>query len=66
MKKLTIQNLILNNSDVENKIKRIGLQVLEDNIDRSKIVLFGISKNGRVIAEKIIFSIYCFIIPYSM
>ena len=54
MKKLTIQNLILNNSDVENKIQRIGLQVLEDNIDSSKIVLFGISNNGKLIAEKII------------
>ena len=51
MKKLTIQNLILDYTDVENKIQRIGLQILEDNIDRSKIILFGISDNGKLIAE---------------
>ena len=54
MKKLTIQNLILDYTDVENKIQRIGLQILEDNIDRSKIILFGISDNGKLIAEKLI------------
>ena len=42
MKKLSIQNLILDNSDVENKIQRIGLQILEDNINESKIIFFGI------------------------
>src|SRR6056300_1281582 len=54
MKKLTIQNLILDNMDVENKIQRIGLQILEDNIDRSKIIFFGISDNGKLIAEKLL------------
>ncbi len=53
MKKLTIQNLILDNTDVENKIHRIGLQILEDNIDRSKIILIGISENGKLIASKL-------------
>ena len=43
MKKLADQNIILDNSDVENKIQRIGLEILEDNIDQSKIILFGIS-----------------------
>lgn len=54
MKKLSIQNLILDNSDIENKIQRIGLQILEDNIERSKIIFFGISDNGKLIAEKLI------------
>ena len=54
MKKLTIQNLILDNMDVENKIQRIGLQILEDNINESKIIFFGISGNGNLIAEKLI------------
>jgi pyrimidine operon attenuation protein / uracil phosphoribosyltransferase len=54
MKKLSIQNLILDNSDIENKIQRIGLQILEDNIDRSKIIFFGISDNGKLIAEKLL------------
>lgn len=54
MKKLSIQNLILDNSDIENKIQRIGLQILEDNIEKSKIIFFGISDNGKLIAEKLI------------
>lgn len=54
MKKLTIQNLILDYTDVENKIQRIGLQILEDNIGKSKIILFGISDNGKLIAKKLI------------
>ena len=54
MKKLAIQNLILDDSDVENKIQRIGLEILEDNTDESKITLFGISDNGKLIAEKLV------------
>ena len=54
MKKLAIQNLILDDSDVENKIQRIGLEILEDNIDQSKIILFGISDNGKLISQKLI------------
>ena len=54
MKELAIQNLILDNTDVENKIQRIGLQILEDNINRSRIILFGISNNGKLIGKKLI------------
>ena len=54
MKKLAVQNIILDNSDVENKIQRIGLEILEDNIDESKITLFGISDNGNLIAQKLL------------
>ena len=54
MNKLAIQNLILDDSDVENKIQRIGLEILEDNLDESKITLFGISDNGNLIAQKLL------------
>ena len=54
MKKLAIQNLILDNSDIENKIQRISLEILEDNIYQSKIILFGISDNGKLISQKLI------------
>ena len=54
MKKLVVQNIILDNSDVENKIQRIGLEILEDNLDESKITLFGISDNGNLIAQKLL------------
>jgi len=47
-------NIILDYHDVENKIKRISLEILEDNIDQKKLIFFGVSKNGKIIAKKII------------
>ena len=57
MKKNNSENIILDYQDVENKIKRISLEILEDNIDEKKLILFGVSKNGKIIAKKIITSI---------
>ena len=54
MKKLSKKNIILKNIDIEKKIQRISLQILEDNIDEEGIVIFGISDNGLVIAKKLI------------
>ena len=54
MKKINSQNIILNSSDVKNKIKRISLEVLEDNICQKKLIFFGVSENGKIIAKKII------------
>ncbi len=54
MKKNDIQNKILDPIDVENKIKRIGLQIVEDNINETNLLLVGISSNGKIIAEKIL------------
>ena len=54
MKKLSEKNIILNNSDIEKKIQRISLQILEDNTDEDSIVVFGVSDNGLVIAKKLI------------
>ena len=54
MKKANSNNIILDYLDVENKIKRISLEVIEDNIDQSKLIFFGVSTNGKIIAKKII------------
>ena len=54
MKKSNSQNIILDYQDVENKIKRISLQILEDNIDQKELIFFGVSKNGKIIVKKII------------
>ena len=54
MNKINSQNIILDCLDVENKIKRISLEILEDNIDQEKLIFFGVSKNGKIIAKKII------------
>ena len=42
MKKDNSKNIILDYQDVENKIKRISLEILEDNIDQKKLNLFGV------------------------
>ena len=57
MGKVNIQNIILDNLDVENKIKRISLEIYEDNIDQEKLFFFGVSNNGKIMAKKIIDSI---------
>jgi pyrimidine operon attenuation protein/uracil phosphoribosyltransferase len=49
----TKNNIILNNTQINHKIRRIALQILESNIDEKEIVLAGISKNGILIAEKL-------------
>ena len=54
MKKNNSENIILDYQDVENKIKRISLEILEDNIDQKNLILIGVSKNGKIIAKKII------------
>ena len=57
MKKDNSQNIILDYKDVENKIKRISLEIIEDNIEQKKLIFFGVSENGKIIAKKIIDSI---------
>ena len=57
MKKNNLQNIILDNIDVKNKIQRISLEILEDNINEKKIIFFGISDNGKIIAKRIITNI---------
>jgi pyrimidine operon attenuation protein/uracil phosphoribosyltransferase len=54
MKNIDSENIILDHVDVKNIIKRISLEILEDNIDEKEIIFFGISKNGNIIANKII------------
>ncbi len=49
----TENNIILTNTQIHHKIRRIALQILESNVDEKEIVLAGISKNGFLIAEKL-------------
>jgi pyrimidine operon attenuation protein/uracil phosphoribosyltransferase len=49
----TENSIILTNTQITHKIRRIALQILESNIDEPQIVLAGISKNGFLIAEKL-------------
>lgn len=47
------QNIILNNQEIEHKIKRIAYQVYETFVDEQEIVIAGIASNGFVFAKKL-------------
>ncbi|MFY7669922.1 phosphoribosyltransferase family protein [Tenacibaculum sp. MEBiC06402] len=48
------QNIILNNTEIAQKIKRIAYQIYEVNYKESEIVIAGIADNGFYLAEKIV------------
>lgn len=50
----TEPTLILSEEDIDIKIKRISLQILEACIDDESIVVAGIEKNGFIMAESIL------------
>lgn len=45
--------LILNNEQIQHKIRRISYQILEANADESELVLAGIVGNGFLLAQRI-------------
>ncbi|WP_395066316.1 phosphoribosyltransferase family protein [Flavobacterium sp.] len=47
------QNIILNNQEIDHKIKRIAYQIYETFVDEKIIVIAGIASNGYVFAKKI-------------
>ena len=47
------QNIILNNQEIEHKIKRIAYQIYETFVEEQEIVIAGIASNGFVFAKKI-------------
>ena len=47
------QNIILNNQEIEHKIKRIAYQIYETFVDEQEIVIAGIDSNGIVFAKKL-------------
>lgn len=47
------QNIILNNTEIQHKIKRIAYQIYETFVDEKEIVVAGIANNGFVFAKKI-------------
>jgi pyrimidine operon attenuation protein/uracil phosphoribosyltransferase len=46
-------SIILNNEQINHKIRRIAYQVLELNTNEKEIILAGIAKNGFVLAKKL-------------
>lgn len=51
---MTIKNnVILNHSEINHKIRRIAFQIYESNIDEKEIILAGIDSNGYLLAKKL-------------
>ena len=48
------ENVILNQQEINHKIRRIALQILEENINETTIVVAGIANNGFIIAKQLI------------
>jgi len=47
------RSIILNNQQINHKIRRIAFQIYENNIDEKEIVIAGIAANGFILAKKI-------------
>ena len=49
----TTNNIILDNTEIYQKIKRIAYQIYESNSNEKEIVIAGIAENGYIFAEKL-------------
>jgi len=47
------RSIILNDTQIKHKIKRIAYQIYEENVEESEIILAGINGNGFVFTHKI-------------
>ncbi|WP_299049246.1 phosphoribosyltransferase family protein [uncultured Polaribacter sp.] len=50
----TTENIILNQVQIDQKIKRIAYQIYETNASEKEVIVAGIIGNGFVLAEKIV------------
>lgn len=46
-------NVILTEKEIKHKIRRIGYQIYESNVEEDVIILAGIDKNGYIFAKKL-------------
>ncbi|HZH69347.1 MAG TPA: phosphoribosyltransferase domain-containing protein [Flavobacteriaceae bacterium] len=46
-------NQILDNTQIQNIVRRIAYQIYESNINEERVILAGIAENGFLLAEKI-------------
>lgn len=47
------KTIILNNTQINQKIKRIAFQIYEANVNEKEVIVAGIDKKGFVLAEKL-------------
>jgi len=48
-----MKSLLLNQIQIENKIKRLSHQILENNFDETSLVLIGLNQRGNILKNKI-------------
>ncbi|WNH12864.1 phosphoribosyltransferase domain-containing protein [Thalassobellus suaedae] len=48
-----MNNVILNHSEINHKIRRIAFQIYESNVNESEIIIAGIDSNGYILAKKL-------------
>jgi len=47
------RSIILNNTKIQHKIKRIAFQIYENNVNQKEIIIAGIADNGYLFAKKL-------------
>ncbi|MFL1013320.1 phosphoribosyltransferase family protein [Flavisericum labens] len=50
---MAVNNVILNHTEINNKIRRIAFQIYESNVNEKEVILAGIDKNGYIFAKKL-------------
>jgi len=48
-----IENIILNQTQIDHKIRRIAYQIYENNVSEKEVIIAGIFENGFIFAKKI-------------
>jgi len=47
------RSIILTNTEIQHKLKRIAFQIYENNSNQKEVIIAGIAKNGFLIAKKL-------------
>ena len=47
------RSIILNNSEIQHKIRRMAFQIYETNANQKEVVIAGIANNGFILAKKL-------------
>ena len=48
-----IENIILDQKQIDHKIRRIAYQIYENNVSEKEVIIAGIDSNGYLFAEKL-------------
>ena len=47
-----IENIILDQKQIDHKIRRIAYQIFENNVSEKEVIIAGIFENGFIFAKK--------------